>query len=85
MTLFPGTVMRLFFVLVSKHDIIPDWKGVEVADVQSAQIAAREVLEDLREDPSLDLSGWTLRAVDSSGSIAFSLVLDDLEDGSQIL
>jgi hypothetical protein len=73
--------MRLFFLLVSKHEIIPDWEGVEVADVQSAQIAAREVLEALREDPNFDLSGWMVRAVDSSGSIAFSL---DLEDGSQI-
>jgi hypothetical protein len=76
--------MRLFFLLVSKHEIIPDWEGVEVNDVQSAQIAAREVLEALREDPNLDFSGWTVRAVDSSGSIAFSLDLDDLEDGSRI-
>jgi hypothetical protein len=68
--------MRLYFPLVSKHEIIPDWEGVEVADVQSALVAAREVLEALREDPGLDLSGWTLRAVDSSCSIVFSLDLD---------
>jgi hypothetical protein len=70
---------------VSKHEIIPDWEGVEVADVPSAQIATREVLEALREDPHFDRSGWTVRAVDSSGSIAFSLDLDNLEDGSRIL
>jgi hypothetical protein len=39
-------------------------------------IAARVVLEELREDPSLQLSGWTLKAVDSSRSTVFPLDLD---------
>jgi hypothetical protein len=72
----PGLGMRLYFLSVSKHEIIPDWEGVEVADVPSALVAAREVLAVLREDPGLDLSGWALRAVDSSCSIVFSLDLD---------
>jgi hypothetical protein len=68
--------MRLFFLLVSPHEIIPDWEGIEVADVQLAQIATWELLAELRENPSLDLSGWTLRVVDSSRSTVFSLDLD---------
>ena len=54
-TIFLGAcalaTVRLFFRLVSKHEGIPDWEEVEVADVPSAQIAAREMLEAVREDP----------------------------------
>ena len=70
--------MRLFFPLISAHQIIPDWDGVEVTHANEAQAAALEVLKALRDDSSvpLDLSGWTLRAVDASCSVVFSLDLD---------
>ena len=70
--------MRLFFPLVSVHETIPDREGVEVVDVRSAQTAALEVLSALRDDSSgvLDFTGWTLMAVDSSGTVIFSLDLD---------
>jgi hypothetical protein len=71
--------MRLYFHLVSKHRIIPDLRGVEVADVREAQAAALVALDKLRTDRSLtlDVSGWTLRVTDASGSVVFMLDLDN--------
>jgi hypothetical protein len=74
-----GGVMRLFFHLVSKHESIPDLEGVEVADAYEAQAVALEMLEELRTDRSTarNMSGWTLRVTDATGSVVFTLDLDN--------
>ena len=71
--------MRLYFHLVSAHEVIRDREGVEVADLYEARAQAVRAIRELRqEDASAarDWSGWTLTVADESGAVVFSLDLD---------
>ncbi len=75
----PGSPMRLYFDLKGSDSSIPDVYGIEVSDLEEARRAALEMIHQLRqEDPSAaqDWSGWTLSAVDFTGSVVFAIDLD---------
>ena len=68
--------VRLFFHLKSKHQAIPDDAGVKVVDLQDARTQVLRAIEDLREQNVQDWSGWTLVAVDETGTVVFTVSLD---------
>jgi len=73
--------MRLYFDPRNDQYVLPDVCGVEVSDMAEAWRVALEMIRKLRqEDPSAaqDWSGWTLHAVDSAGSVVFSIYLDSV-------
>ena len=79
--LLSGGVVRYYFNLTDGDAVIRDEEGVEVSSIQSALMAAMEIIEELRaEDPSTagEWQGWRLEIVDSCGRVVHSMVLDDL-------
>ena len=73
--------MRLFFHLVSAHEVILDHDGVEVADLDQARAQAMRAIEEFRHEhasAARDGSGWTLIVGDPSGAVLFSLHLDNI-------
>jgi FtsZ-binding cell division protein ZapB len=71
--------MRCYFHLVSRHDVILDNIGVEVADLESAEAEARQAIRDLRqEDDQTDeeWQGWQLNVTDAAGQLLVSIPLD---------
>jgi hypothetical protein len=72
---------RLYFDLGDSEYSVPDVNGIEVSDLEEARRAALETIHRLRQEhPSVaqDWSGWTLRVVDTSGSVVFSIPLDSI-------
>ena len=72
--------MRYYFHLHSKSDNLVDDTGVEVADLQQIRAEVIEALQEIsRETPEVaeECKGWTLSVTDSSGTILYSLTLDD--------
>jgi FtsZ-binding cell division protein ZapB len=71
--------MRCYFHLVSRHDVILDNIGVEVANLESAEAEARQAIRDLRqEDDQTDeeWQGWQLNVTDAAGQLLVSIPLD---------
>ena len=71
--------MRCYFHLVSRHDVILDNIGVEVANLESAEAEARQAIRDLRqEDDQTDeeWQGWQLNVTDAAGQVLLSIPLD---------
>jgi hypothetical protein len=71
--------MRCYFHLVSRHDVILDNFGVEVANLESAEAEARQAIRDLRqEDDQTDeeWQGWQLNVTDAAGQLLVSIPLD---------
>jgi FtsZ-binding cell division protein ZapB len=70
--------MRCYFHLVSRHDVILDNIGVEVANLESAEAEARQAIRDLRqEDDQTDeeWQGWQLNVTDAAGQLLLSIPL----------
>jgi FtsZ-binding cell division protein ZapB len=70
--------MRCYFHLVSRHDVILDNIGVEVANLESAEAEARQAIRDLRqEDDQADeeWQGWQLNVTDAAGQLLLSIPL----------
>jgi FtsZ-binding cell division protein ZapB len=70
--------MRCYFHLVSRHDVILDNIGVEVANLESAEAEAQQAIRDLRqEDDQTDeeWQGWQLNVTDAAGQLLLSIPL----------
>ena len=68
--------IRLFFHLKDKHHAIPDDEGVIVVDLRDARVQVLQALEEFRHQSAQDWSGWTLVAVDETGTVVFTVNLD---------
>ncbi len=71
---------RFYFNLTNGEDVIRDEEGILVSDVQTAVVAAMEVIEELRsEDPmaAAEWQDWCLDIVDGTGRLVESLSLSD--------
>ncbi len=74
--------MRCYFHLVNGSEEISDRVGLEVADVDQARAEAIEALQALtKEDESASdaWAGWRLNVSDASGTILFSINLDQTD------
>ena len=74
-----GGAGRYYFHLTNGEALIRDEEGTEVSSMQSALIAAMEMIEELRaENPSEadEWQGWRLEIVDTSGRTVYSMPLD---------
>jgi hypothetical protein len=74
-----GGAGRYYFHLTNGKALIRDEEGTEVSSMQSALIAAMDIIEELRaEDPSEadEWLGWRLEIVDASGRTVYSMPLD---------
>lgn len=70
--------MRCYFHLVSSHDVIVDETGVEVADLENAEVEARKAIQELRQEddePDDVWVGWQLNIADASGRVLLSIPL----------
>jgi hypothetical protein len=66
--------------LASQHELLPDQDGIEVTDLAEACAEAVRVVEELRRnDPSAvaKWKGWRIDVADASGTVVFSIRLDD--------
>jgi hypothetical protein len=73
--------MRCYLDLIGTTEIIPDETGIEVSDLHEARAEILRMLAEVLEaDPALaaEWRGWTLRVVDSSRQLLFSVSLSDL-------
>jgi hypothetical protein len=70
--------IRLFFHLKDKHQAIPDYEGVMVVDLQDARAQVLQAVEDFRHQGAQEWSGWTLVAVDETGTVVFTVSLDTM-------
>ena len=64
--------MRYYFHLVSCHGEILDETGVEVTDLEAAEVEALKAIQELQEeDPQADedLQGWQLIITDRAGDL----------------
>jgi len=71
--------MRCYFHLVSRHDMILDNIGVEVANLESAEAEARQAIRDLRQEDNQtdeEWQGWQLNVTDAAGQLLVSIPLD---------
>jgi hypothetical protein len=71
--------MHCYFHLVKGRETIPDEAGIEVADIEIAQLEALKAVQELRrEEGQIDayLKGWRLNVVDASGNLLLSIRLD---------
>jgi hypothetical protein len=71
--------MRCYFYLTNGDETIRDDYGVEVSDGESARRLAVEAIVELRAahpQRAAHGDGWTLVAVDATGSILFIFPLD---------
>jgi hypothetical protein len=72
--------MHLFFDLVCHGKTLPDYKGIEIANVKEALQEALSSLGEMREeDPATagDWDGCELKISDASGVLLTSVALDD--------
>jgi len=70
--------MRCYFNLVSADETIIDDEGVEVRDLDQAWAQALKAIAELRAEADgelIDWDNWLLEAVDSNGTILFSIKL----------
>ncbi len=70
--------VRLYFDLKDSEYFIPDVNGIEVSDPEEARRAALETIYQLRQEDTTvvqDWSGWTLRAVGTTGAVVFAIDL----------
>lgn len=71
--------MRCYFHLVSHHDTLLDDTGVEVTDIEMAEVEALIAIQELRQEDSdagETWKGWQLNITDESGRILSSIPLD---------
>jgi hypothetical protein len=71
--------MRCFFHLVNGDDSLLDLQGVEISDVQEAEVQAWMAIQELRQEADgidEDLKGWHLEVVDASGTILLTIPLE---------
>lgn len=71
--------MRCFFHLVNGHETILDDEGVEVSNLETAQLFALQAIEDVRNEAiQVDASwqGWRLDVVDPSGKVLLTIPLE---------
>ena len=71
--------MRCYFHLVSRHDMILDNIGVEVANLERAEAEARQAIRDLRQEDDLadeEWQGWQLNVTDAAGQVLLSIPLN---------
>ena len=76
-----GATMRVYFHLKDFGEMIHDFKGVEVPDLEEARAEAMRAVAELRQEDAaaaVGWSGWSLEAVDGSGRVLFSLDLASL-------
>ena len=72
--------MRFYFNLKDSEQSLPDLVGVEVTNFDEARRFALEtVAEVIQEDQETDWRGWRLEATDASGSILFTISLDEFQ------
>ena len=73
--------MRVYFHPKDSSEMIHDFKGVDVSDVEEARAEAMRAVEELSQEDAAaaaSWSGWSLQAADMSGRVLFSLDLDSL-------
>jgi hypothetical protein len=73
--------MRCFFHLMSGDDSILDDQGLEISDLQEAEVQALMAIQEVRQEMDSieeDLKGWHLYVVDGSGATMMSIPLDAL-------
>jgi hypothetical protein len=73
--------MRCFFHLLSGADTILDDQGLEIFDLQEAEVQAFMAIQEVRQELDSideDLKGWHLNVVDGSGTTLMSIPLDAL-------
>ena len=68
---------RYFFHLRGTGRMIPDEKGAELPDVETAHLAALESIKDILSDPETgaDYSTWLIEIVDESGQTVLRVPL----------
>ena len=72
--------MRCYFYLTNGDETIRDDHGTEVSDWESARRWAVEAILELRAahpQRAADGNGWTLVAIDATGTILFTFPLDN--------
>lgn len=70
--------MRCYFHLVSRHDVIADETGIDVADLEAAEAHARQAIEELRlegDEADEGWEGWQLNVADARGCVLLSIPL----------
>ena len=73
--------MRCFFHLLSGDDTILDNHGLEISDLQEAEVQALMAIQEVRQELDSideDLKGWHLHVVDRLGATMLSIPLDAL-------
>jgi hypothetical protein len=73
--------MRCFLHLLSGDDTILDNHGLEISDLQEAEVQALMAIQEVRQEVGCideDLKGWHLHVVDGSGVTMLSIPLDAL-------
>jgi hypothetical protein len=78
--------MHCYFHIVAPGGGVPDYKGVEVADLGQAREEALSAIHEMREeDPAFarDWAGCELKISDASGVVLSSVALDDLAPSHQ--
>ena len=73
--------MRLYFHFTNGREVLTDVQGIEVVDLEEARRDALSTITEMRSDNQAtgqDWSGWTLRVVDASGTVVFTIDLDSL-------
>jgi|tagenome__1003787_1003787.scaffolds.fasta_scaffold18938797_2 hypothetical protein len=75
--------MRVFFNLANSAGSIPDSDGLEVIDLDDAYAQAKQAIAEIlqeNEPMKADMVGWRLDAVDSTGTVLFSIDFDSVID-----
>jgi hypothetical protein len=75
--------MRVYFNLVNRTGGIPDLDGLEVMDLDDAFEQAKQAIAEIlqeNEPMKADTAGWRLDAVDSTGTVLFTIDFDSVID-----
>lgn len=71
--------MRCFFHLVNSHESILDDEGVEVSNLETAEVFALQAIDDIRNEAiqaGASWQGWRLDVVDPSGKVLLTIPLE---------